>query len=277
MMKIGVMTSFRDENIVNEFKKMKDMGISYCQLQSWYPDLYTDENAKMIVDAAKANDVTIDVFWAGWTGGGRVWNFYEGQETLGIVPLAFRERRIDDLMRGADFASKLGVKKVATHMGYIPENPMSTEYNSFVTAVKILAKYYLNLGCELLFETGQETPVTLLRVIEDVATGNLGINLDPANLIMYGKANPVDALDVFGKYVRSLHAKDGLYPTDSRNLGKEVKVGQGKVNFPRLIEGLHALGFDGVLSIEREISGDQQIKDIQDTKIFLEDLISNLK
>ena len=128
-------------------------------------------------------------------------------------------------------------------------------------------------GQYFLFETGQETPVTLLRTIEDIGTDNLGINLDPANLILYGKANPVDALDVFGKYVRDVHAKDGLYPTDGKHLGRETPLGEGKVDFPRLIAKLREVGYDGSLTIEREISGEQQLKDILRGKALLEELI----
>ena len=128
-------------------------------------------------------------------------------------------------------------------------------------------------GQYLLFETGQETPVALRRVIEAVGTGNLGINLDSANLILYGKANPVDALDVFGEFVRGIHAKDGFYPTDGQNLGEEVPIGQGKVDFPALIDRLKELGYSGALTIEREISGPEQIKDILEAKAFLEELI----
>lgn len=118
--------------------------------------------------------------------------------------------------------------------------------------------------------------MVLLRLFEDVGTGNLYVNLDPANLIMYGKANPVDALDVFGDYVRGVHAKDGCYPTNGRDLGPEVKVGTGKVDFPALLKGLKAHGFDGSLTIEREISGEQQILDIKDTQKYLNDLINTL-
>ena len=124
-----------------------------------------------------------------------------------------------------------------------------------------------------MFETGQETPVTLRRVIEDVGTDNLGINLDPANLILYGKGNPVDALDVFGEYVCDIHAKDGKYPTGGHDLGEETIVGKGKVNFPLFIARLKEIGYNGTLIIEREIWGEQQIKDINDTKIYLEELI----
>ena len=78
-------------------------------------------------------------------------------------------------------------------------------------------------GQNFLFETGQETPVTLKRAIQDiekaVGKGNVGINLDPANLIMYGKANPVDALEVFGEYVMGIRRKNGKYPTDGHHLG----------------------------------------------------------
>ena len=103
---------------------------------------------------------------------------------------------------------------------------------------------------------------------QEVGTGNLGINLDPANLILYG-SNPVDALDVFGAYVRSVHAKDGFYPTTPYQLGEEVKIGSGKVNFPLFLSRLAELNYQGPLIIEREISGSQQILDIRElTRIF---------
>ena len=132
-------------------------------------------------------------------------------------------------------------------------------------------------GQNFLFETGQETPVTLKRLIEDTGEDNLGINLDPANLIMYGKANPVDALDVFGKYVMGVHAKDGKYPTDGHNLGCETKIGEGKVDFPSLIKKLKEIGYDGALTIEREISGEEQIKDIKESITYLNNIINNLQ
>lgn len=72
------------------------------------------------------------------------------------------------------------------------------------------------------FETGQETPITLLLTIQDIGLDNLGINLDPANLLMYGKGNPQDAVYMYGDYIRGVHIKDELYPTDGRRLGKET-------------------------------------------------------
>ena len=133
-------------------------------------------------------------------------------------------------------------------------------------------------GQNFLFETGQETPVTLKRAIQDiekaVGKGNVGINLDPANLIMYGKANPVDALEVFGEYVMGIHGKDGKYPTDGHHLGDEVPLGQGKVNYSAFIAKLKEIGYQGDITIEREISGEEQKKDIRMAKELLDKLIA---
>ena len=192
------------------------------------------------------------------------------------MPVAFRAMRIQNLFDGAAFAKKIDVTDVVTHMGFIPENMSDPAWPGVVAAVRTIAVNLKRNGQNLLFETGQETPVVLLRLFETVNTGNLYVNLDPANLILYGKANPVDALDVFGRLVRGVHAKDGLYPTNGRELGEEVKVGDGKVNFPVFLKKLKGLGFDGSLTIEREITGEQQIKDILETKQYLTNLIENL-
>ena len=110
-------------------------------------------------------------------------------------------------------------------------------------------------------------------MIEDVGLDNLGVNLDPANLILYGKANPVDALDTIGEFVRDVHGKDGCYPTDAKHLGAEMPLGKGRVNFPALIARLKELGYDGPITIEREISGEEQVRDILAAKALLETLI----
>ena len=271
-MKLGVMVILDDMRIDEKFKQVADYGFHFCQLCGWRKELFTDEVVELVLAACKKYDVTISTFWCGWSGP-TVWNFYEGPLTLGLVPAEYRFERMKDLMLGSDFAKKLGVTNVATHVGFLPEVPNTEQYHAVVCAIRVVADYCKNNGQYFLFETGQETPVTLRRAIEDVGTGNLGINLDPANLILYGKANPVDALEVFGEYVRDIHAKDGCYPTDGKNLGAEMPIGQGKVNFPAFVNKLREVGYDGTLIIEREISGEQQIKDIIESKKLLEELI----
>jgi len=175
---------------------------------------------------------------------------------------------------GADFSKKLGITDIVTHVGFIPENPMTTEYLGLVTDLRELAMYLKANDQYLLFETGQETPLTLRRMIEDVGTGNLGINLDPANLIAYGKGNPVVVLLVFGQYVRNIHGKDYLYPVDPWHFNDEVPLGQGHVNYPAFIDRLHEIGYKGPITIEREIHGEEQKKDILMAKKMLEDLMA---
>jgi sugar phosphate isomerase/epimerase len=203
----------------------------------------------------------------------QIWNFVDGPSTIGLVPAETRRSGVDQLRHGADFATWARVANLATHVGFLPENPGESQYPGIITSLQEVAEYCRRLDRYFCFETGQETPITLLRTIQDVGTDNLGINLDPANLLMYGKANPVDALDVFGCYVRGVHAKDGEYPTNGRELGLEKPLGEGRVNFPLLIPRLKALGYTGPLTIEREVRGPLQIEGIEQARRVLEPLL----
>ena len=275
-MKIGVCVSLATmDGIEQRLITLRDSGFDNCQLISWNTELWTNENAEILKSLLEKYKITVSAFWCGWQGP-VVWDFYDGQLTLGLVPVEYRQMRIQNLCDGADFAHKLGITDVVTHMGFIPENPYDPNFNSFCVAVRTVAQYLKENGQYLLFETGQETPVTMLRCFEQVGMDNLGLNLDTANLILYGKANPVDALDVFGKYVRNLHAKDGLYPVNGHDLGVETQIGQGKVDFRALFTKLHELGYDSYVTIEREISGEQQLKDILESKVYLERIISEI-
>lgn len=230
-MNLGVCIVHGSKPIDEAFRDVAAMGFSHCQLNSWDRRLWTTQEADSIRSAMKRYGVTITAFWCGWCGPA-YWDFYEGQETLGLVPVTYRFARMKDLMDGADFAARLGIVDVATHVGFLPENPHDPNYAGVVAALKQVAAHLQENGQYLLFETGQETPVTLLRTFEDVGAGNLGVNLDPANLVMYGKANPVDALEIIGKYVRGVHAKDGRYPDNGRYLGPGSAYRHREGGFP---------------------------------------------
>ena len=205
--------------------------------------------------------------------GKEVWDFYQGPLTIGLVPRDTRAARIAHIKNASDFAKQCGIQAVQTHCGFIPENPNDPVYKETITAMKEVAGYCKNNGQNFRYETGQETPITLVRAIEDVGLDNQGVNFDLANLILYGKANPVDAIELLGPYVQGIHAKDGLFPTNPKDLGKEVPIGKGKVDFPRIIEQLKRLNYQGAVTIEREISGPQQVADVREAKAYLEKLI----
>lgn len=274
MSKIGVLITLNPgTDLDKEFAKVKDLGLASCQVCIWEPALYTDENAAKIVQCMEKYGVEVSTLWVGWTGPCE-WNFTHGPVTIGLVPAAYRAHRIQELDLGSQFAEKIGVTSMATHVGFLPISPTDPDFDGTVGALRWLAQRMKARGQYFLFETGQETPVTVLRAIQAIGTDNLGINFDTANLILYGMGNPVDALDVFGKYVMNTHIKDGLFPVDGLELGREVQVGEGLANLPVVVQKLKALGYTGPFTIEREISGDEQTRDILATKAYLEKLFT---
>jgi len=274
MSKLGVLIAIdKNTNVLEKLQKAKDLGFECCQLSCWDPDMFTDETAAVINDAVAKTDVEVSTLWAGWSGPTE-WNFTGGPMTLGLVPPAYRMKRAEELIAAGEFASKLGVTRVATHVGFLPENINDPEYYGIIAILKYIIKKYKTFGVNFLFETGQETPIVLLRVIEELGLDNVGINMDTANLILYGKANSADAITVFGKYVMDTHIKDGLYPTTGAKLGKEVKVGEGMANIPEVIKRLREVGYTGNYIIEREISGEKQTQDIIDTLAYLKSILN---
>jgi sugar phosphate isomerase/epimerase len=257
-------------------KRVRDMGFSNCFLSlDGYIGKFTSDAAKQIGDLLARYELvatTVEV-----VGPGRLeWNFLEGPSTIGLVPPSTRAARIDALRQVSDFAKLLGIGQVQTHCGFIPENPADALYPGAVVAIRTVAQHCQGNGQYFLMETGQETPTTISRAIRDVNMPNLGVGLDTANLILYGKANPVDAADIIGTHVRSVHAKDGKWPTDPDKLGEEVLIGNGLVDFKKVFTKLHELGYTGAITIERETSGPQQIEDVKNEQIYLQRILDEV-
>ena len=251
---------------------MTDAGLKTVQLFSHDVSLMTEENAEKLLKMTEGK-LEITSLWCGWSGP-QVWNFIDGPGTLGLVPEAYRGIRLAELKKGADFAQRLGVHNMATHVGFVPEQPCYGEYRGLVSAVRDIAQYCKKKDIYFNFETGQETPVTLMRLFSDVGADNLGINLDPANLIMYGRGNPIDAISIYGDKIRGVHVKDGDYPKeDFHKLGKELVVGEGSVNYPVFLPKLLASGYKGDLYIEHEIEGADRAEDVKKTIKYIKALM----
>ena len=259
--RIGAMMSFNTlEGVTERFEKARSIGLNCCQI-IMNPALYTDEAVEIFKAAREKTGIEFTALWARWTGPS-VWNFTDGPLTLGLVPPAYRAMRMNEVLAGANFAYKLGITDVITHVGFLPENPNDPDYTGTIAALKHICASIKPRGQYFLFETGQETPITVVRAIHDIGTGNVGINFDTANVILYGKSSAVDSVKIFGKYVRNLHLKDGNFPTDPYNLGKETPLGEGSVNVPEVLKLLKECGYTGPYIMEREISGEKQIEDI---------------
>lgn len=275
-MAIGVMIAPSYDNPEVAIARVKELGMSNCFLSlDGYIGKFSPSAANQLGAALDKHGVTATS--AEVVGPGRlVWDFLDGPETIGLVPPATRAARMEALKQTSDFVKQLGIPRVQTHCGFIPENPGDPLYQPAVRAIREVAIHCAANGQDFLMETGQETPTTMSRAILDVNQPNLGVGLDTANLILYGKANPVDAVDIIGPHVRSVHAKDGMWPTDPMKLGKEVLIGTGRVDFLQVFSKLQKLGYQGAITIERETSGPQQMEDVKHEKLYLERVLAKV-
>jgi L-ribulose-5-phosphate 3-epimerase len=188
------------------------------------------------------------------------------QRTVGFIPRAFREEREQRTYAVSDFAAALGVKSIACHIGFVPEDPADADYIAVRDMVRRICDHAAGHGQTFALETGQEPAHVLLSFLKDVNRPNLGINFDPANMILYGTGDPVEALDVLGPHVLSVHCKDGDWPAKSApgSLGSERPLGAGSVGIPRFLDKLKAIGFRGPLNIEREAENqDERYRDLR--------------
>ena len=250
-------------------RKLKDLELASAQL---YVNDLDPKNAPGLRRSLETHNIEPTSLVVGGPGK-EVWDFYDGPLTIGVVPRETRALRVAHIKKASDFAKQCGIPVVQSHCGFIPENPNDPVYKEVVEAMRDVAVYCKRNGQNFRYETGQETPITLVRAIKDVGEDNQGVNFDVANLIMYGKANPVDAIEMLGPFIQGVHAKDGLWPVNPRDLGQEVPIGKGKVDFPRIITRLKELSYKGAITIEREVSGPEQVKDVREAKVYLESLI----
>ena len=148
-----------------------------------------------------------------------------------------RERRTYEV---SDFAAAIGVRSIATHIGFVPEDTAHPDYVAVRDLVRRVADHAARHGQTFALETGQEPAHVLQRFLEDVNRPNIGINFDPANMILYGTGDPIVALGTLGPQVLSVHVKDGDWPPREQALGRERPLGQGSVGIPRFVEQLKA-------------------------------------
>jgi L-ribulose-5-phosphate 3-epimerase len=180
--------------------------------------------------------------------------------TVGFMPRAVRAARETRSREVIDFAAALGVRSFACHAGYVPHDPLHSDYRDVRDVVRRICDYAASYGMNFCLETGQEPAPVLLRFFEDVDRPNLRINFDPANMVLYGSGEPSEAFRLLARHVESAHAKDGDWPHPGVEgaLGRERALGQGSVNLPKFIKTIKECGYTGSLNIESGVHGEQQ-------------------
>ena len=272
---IGVFASV-DAGLGVHFDVVKELGIPSIQLHAPHKGTRTKETADAFLAKCADAGVTVTCVFGGFEGESYA-DIPTTVRTVGLVPEDTRAARVQEMKEISDFAKLLGVDAVGLHIGFVPEDTNSDSYKDLLVTTRDLLDHVKANGQNLHLETGQETADHLLHFINDVARDNLYINFDPANMILYGTGEPIEALKRVGKHVRSVHCKDGTWATEGRrgqDWGCEVALGEGDVGMEAYLQTLKDIGYDGPLTIEREIPEDpvQQKADIGKAVSLLEEL-----
>ncbi len=187
-----------------------------------------------------------------------------------VMPGTFPER-LEHTRRVGPAIAELGITHVTTHAGSFPQ-PGGDAWADALARVRHVAEALGGCGLAVGLETGQETSAVLLRVLDEVGLDFVSVNFDPANFVLYGTQDPVEAARALAPRVTLMHAKDAAWSDrPGETWGLEVPLGEGDVDFPAVFEALREGGFDGPVVIERE-AGDDRAGDITAGREFLDGL-----
>lgn len=250
---IGVFTSV-DAGLGVKLEVAHELGVPTIQLHAPAKATRTQENADKFLARLNELGITLTAVFGGFEGESYA-DIPTVSRTVGLVPPETRAARTQEMKEIADFAKMLKCDVVALHLGFVPHDTSNPLYGEVLTITRDLCDHCQANGQALHLETGQETADGLLQFINDVQRDNLFINFDPANMILYGTGEPIEALKKVGKFVRSIHCKDGTWADQPGEAwGQEVRLGEGDVGFDAYLQTLNEIGYTGPLTIEREIA-----------------------
>ncbi len=189
--------------------------------------------------------------------------------TGGIVPDIHWERNLENIRACADTAASLGLKLVTFHAGFLPHEVTDPDYIKLRVRLETIVGIFSEKDIQLALETGQETAATLRSFLEDLACPNLGVNFDPANMLLYGKGEPIAAMRTLAPWIRQVHIKDAVQSKTPGSWGEEVVAGAGEVNWRAFFGVLTEIGYHGDLCIERE-AGNSRARDIAAARELIE-------
>jgi len=178
------------------------------------------------------------------------------QQSGGFGDPALRPERLERLRWALDRTVALGLTDLMLHAGFIPD-PGDPARKSFLDTLGQVSALAAGKGVTVAFETGQETARLLRQTLDELKCSNLKVNFDPANMLLYDKGDPIEAVEILGPDIRSVHVKDAHRPKAPGTWGDEVPLGEGSVNIKKWVQTLKKVGYRGPLCIEREV-GDQE-------------------
>ena len=190
------------------------------------------------------------------------------KETGGVLPDQHWESNWEGIQKISEIANELNLKLVTFHAGFLPHEESDPNFTKLMNRIELIAELFSDKNIDLGFETGQETADTLKIFLEKLNKPSVGVNFDPANMILYAKGDPIKALNTLSPFLKQCHIKDATTTKEPGTWGEEVVVGTGEVDWSAFFTALKTLGFDGDCCIERE-AGDQRIIDIRSASEFV--------
>ncbi len=274
-MEIGLITTMA-EGVEETSETIKKLDLGNIQYLVMPDDDMSDESVAKIRRAFVDEGIEITLLFCFYRG--MDYSTLEmGVQTGGLVPARFRWERLDWTKQVANFAKALGASAVCSHYGEIPEERDTGDYRDLINVTQDICDHCKSLGLTFNLETGEDSTRTIHNFLADVSRDNLGINFDPANMILYGKSDPIEALREVSDHVLSVHVKDGKWSANPGiEWGSEVPLGEGEVNIEAFIRTLHEVGYAGPLTIEREVEGEERIRDVALGIRLLEDIKARL-
>lgn len=282
---IGVIVDSFRVGIREGIKKAKEVGAKGIQMYAVYgpmdPDNLTKQDRKELLDYIKSNGLVVSAL-CGDLGG------------HGFAIAKDNPAKIGKSKRIMDLAKDLETKVVTTHIGVVPEDENHPRYKVMQEACEILGNYADEVGAYFAIETGPEKAKTLKKFLDSLKSRGVRVNYDPANLVMVTGDDPIAGVYTLKDYIVHTHAKDGvmLKKSDPELVYKcfaeggiedfrledyflETPLGEGKVDFEQWIQALNEIGYNGFLTIEREV-GDNPEKDIREAVQFLKRYRKNI-
>ena len=250
---IGVFASI-DAGLGVKLEVAHELGVPTIQLHAPAKQTRTKENAEKFLARLGELGITITAIFGGFEGESYA-DIPTTQRTVGLVPPETRAARTQELKEIADFGRMLGCDVVGLHIGFVPHDTSDPLYAEVVAVTQEVCDHCQGNGQTLHLETGQEAVDGLLGFLDNVDRDNLFVNFDPANMILYGTGEPIEAVRKIGGRIRSIHCKDGKWADNpGKEWGQEVPLGEGDVGMKNYLRALDEIGYTGPLTIEREIA-----------------------
>lgn len=242
-----------EDDPLRGLQAVKSLGLDTIQVSRLPDRFYTPEGAREFAGMLRQTGMRADSVVVVFEG-----ESYKDRDavvkTVGFRPLQLIPERLAYARRCVDFAQAIGARIVTFHMGFLPVDPADDAYKAMLKAVTDIAEYAAGKQVTISLETGQETGEQLAAFLDKVTVARVGVNFDPANLVIYGVDSPSRALKHFVSRVTSVHVKDALLPETPGAMGREVRPGEGRAELAECFRMLKASGFTGALVVENYVA-----------------------